>query len=490
METKKLAKHGLVYTATSLAAQAISLLMVPIFTRNMTQAQYGQYNLLISVQSFLAIFITLGIFSGMSRFINEFVDKNRTKNIVLTFSLLWGSLMCLFAAAGAGFIYHLILSNQQDGGYYINFIVISSVLLCFISIYTSYFTMLFKPKHVTITNLARVIFMLAYSAYLIMVKKEGLYGALQAQLLAFSSVVIGLIWYDFKNIRLVLAWPELKAMLLYGLGLVPGQAAGWVYTLIDRYFIQIMLGLQQVAVYSIGYRLGMMMDPVFLSPFKSVFTSFKYKVYKDADATRKIKEIYVIYNFVGWFCILGFSVFAKPAIAILATSAYSDAFTIVPIVVFSYFLSGLGEFYSLGIHIQNKSIVESYILAVGAAINVVLNVVLIPRLGIMGAAYATVLSYLAMNVLYYFIGKKYLELDLHYFAPFKGSIVFLILYGFYFIVHGSVNNIYLNILLATGLCLIYPFLGIAVGIIPREMAKAGVLVLMQKAGRVRFKAKI
>jgi len=291
MENTKLAKHAAIYGASSILAQASSLLMVPIFTRNMSQEQFGQYNLLISVQTLLAIFITLGIFSGMTRFIYEFEDQNRTKNIVLTFSLAWGSVMCVLSLIFGDYLYELAFPHEEGGGFYINFLVFSSVLLCLISIYISYYTMLLKPQIVSVTNLGRALLMLLFSAYFIKIRQGGVYGAFQAQMYTYSAVLAGLILYDRKHIRLVLAWQELKVILKYSVGLLPGEASAWIYTLIDRYFIKVMMGLNQVAVYSMGYRIGMMMDPILISPFKSVFTSFKYKNYNEADAPGNAQPI-------------------------------------------------------------------------------------------------------------------------------------------------------------------------------------------------------
>lgn len=482
VEAKKLAKHSLIYSGASILAQLISLLMVPVFTRNMSQEEFGQYSLLISVQALLSIFITMGIYSGMTRFINEFEDKNKTKNVVLTFSIAWGLLMCLLSLLYGDSLYRLVSPGGNGGGYYINFLVISSVLLCLISIYNSYFIMLFEPKRVSAVNLARVVFVLLFSAYYIMVRKEGVHGALQAQLYAYAAVLAGLLLYDHKNIRFVVAWQELKLMLKYSLGLIPGTASSWVYNLIDRYFISVMLGLQQVGMYSMGYKLGMMMEPILIAPFKSVFTSFKYKVYKDADAPERFKEIYVYYSFIGWFCVLGFSVFAKPAIALLSTSEYVEAFKIVPLIVFSYFLFGLGEFYSLGIHIENKSILDSLILAVGAGSNILMNVGLIPVLGIMGAALATVLSCLLMNVLYFLIGRRYLDLGLRYFAPLKGGVLVLGLYVVYYATSDLINDLFFEMIFSSFLCLLFLCAGVLFGLVPRETAKAALSRLVLKAG--------
>lgn len=482
METKKLAKHSLIYSLASIMTQAVTLLMVPVFTRNMSQQDFGQYNLLISIQALLSIFITIGVYSGMTRFINEFEDQNRTKNIVLTFSMLWGLIIFALSLLFGGLLYKMVFPLETGGNYLMNLIIGSAILLCLISIYISYFTMQFKSKHVSTINLARAVLILILSVYFIIFRQEGLSGALQAQVYAYAVLLAGLFLYDCKNIRPAFDWIKLKLMLKYSLGLIPGQASDWIFTLIDRYFIYAMMGLQQVAVYSMGYRLGTMMVPLLITPFKSVFTSFKYKVYKDADAPEKFRNIYIYYNFIGWFFVLGFSVFAKPAIALLSTSEYIEAFKIVPLIVFSYFLYGIGEFYSLGIHIANKSILESLVLGVGGGSNILLNIGLIPKLGIIGAAIATLLSYFIMNLLYFGIGRKYLDLGLRYFEPFKGGAVVLGLLALYYPVQNLVNNFFIETAFSLLLCLLFLIIGFYSGLIPREEVKKAFSQVVSKIG--------
>ncbi|WP_368294249.1 oligosaccharide flippase family protein [Dehalobacter sp. TBBPA1] len=468
MEINNLAKHSLIYAASSILTQFFSLLTVPVFTKYMTLDEFGQYSLFTSIQSLLAIFITLGIYSGMTRFINEFQDKNRTKNIVLTFSIIFSILIFFVSFLLKNKICDLIFPGESGKTYFVTYLILSSIFLCLISIYNSYYVMLFKSKTVCIMNLIRASLLLLLSIYFIIIKENGLLGALQAQLYAVIIVFIGLLLYDLKNIKLIISRKELKIMLSYSIGLVPGQASAWVYTLLDRYFIQIYIGLQQVAIYSMGYKIGMLMEPILISPFKSVFTAFKYKVYKEADAPLRFKKVYIYYNFISWFCVLGFSVFAKPAILLLATPKYVEAFKVVPLIVFSYFLYGLGEFYSLGIHIKNKPMLDSLILAAGAVSNIILNFALIPSLGINGAAFATIFSYLIMNVLYFFIGRKYLDLGLKYLEAFKGGIITLGLYIIYIGITPFLGSIILEILLALLLCSLFIIVSYLVKMIPKE----------------------
>lgn len=471
MEMKNLARNSIIYSVSSILVQAISLLLVPIFTKYMTAEQFGQYNLLITIQTFLAIFITLGVNSGLTRFFYECEDQNRIKNSVLTFAMSWGLLVCILAFVFSDALYAFVFKDQSEGGFLINYLVISSVLLGLTSIYIAYYTMQVKPKIVSMINLSRVLIMVLLSAYLIIVRQAGVNGALLAQLYTYAIVLVGLIILDRKNFRMVLDWKEINPLLKYSLGFIPGQASSWVYTLIDRYFLNAIMGLRQVAVYSLGYRIGMLMEPILIIPFKSVFTAFKYKVYKENDAAEKFREIYLYYNFIGLFCVLGFSVFAKPMIILLATAEYIEAFRFIPLIVLAYFMNGLNEFFSLGIHIENKSLISSFILLGGALSNVLLNILLIPRYGIMGAALATVISYFFMNLITYFTGKHYRDFGLRYWEPLKGCILVLAIYFIYMLVKEYISSILIEIAMAALLCLLYIIVSFIAGLIPRDAVR-------------------
>lgn len=468
MSKKRMARNGMIYTGSALLAQAISMLMVPIFTRNMTQEDFGLYSLMISVQALLGIFSTAGIVSGLSRFYNEFEDKNLVKNTALIFVSILGVLLTVGSYFYGDTVYRLVFGINAAGRTLLMVVMASTALLSVTSVYGTYFNMQEKAFLNSVINVGRSLLLLLFSIGLIYFMQWGVMGALVAQLCAYGGIVGVLVLADIKNLQFRLSREMLGPMLKYSLGLIPGQISGWVYTLIDRYFIKYMMGLSSVAVYSMGYRLGMLMEPVFLYPFKSVFTAFKYREYKAPDAQAKIRTFFIYYVSAGWFITLGISTFARAAILLLSTAEYIEAAYIVPLVVFSYFLYGLGEFYSMGIHISNNTGLESGILFFAAGINTGLNFILIPLLGIYGAALTTVISYLLMNVVYYHVGRKFYDTGISFFEAFKQLPVVLVFYGAYVLMSPWFDTLLLNALLAALTCLLYLMVGYWSQSIPRE----------------------
>ena len=428
-DNRKMLSSGAVYFCSSVLTQLVNLLLIPLYTRNLSQDQFGEFDLIMSVQMLLSLVITLGVHSGMIRFFNEFADKNGLKNTALTFAILWG-MVCISAAwAASPWVTSLVFRAGGDAGLFIPYVVMISVVSCLNVIYSSYYSMQFKAVKSSGIQFSVVLLTFALALYFFLHLRMGVVGILRAQLV--SNVVVFLILFalNLGSFRFMLKRDPIRKMLGYGTGLLLGDISAWVLSLSDRFLIKGYLSLSSVAVYSIGYKIGMLINPAFITPFMSVFTAFKFKAYKDEDCPEKIRKMFRIYNFLGWLCVLGLTLFADMAVRLVATEAYGGAGGLVPLIAFSYFLSGSLAFYSLGLHIANKMRINYLISLLAAVINVACNIVLIPWLGIYGSALATVISYAVTSAVFYHYGSKYYPLGLGIFYPYKYLALYLPAYA-------------------------------------------------------------
>lgn len=468
IDKNKVLSNGVVYFISSILTQSINLILIPLYTRNLSQEQYGQFDLISSVQQFLSIMITLGVFSGMMRFFNEFDNKQELKNTSLTFSLIWGTVCISLVYLINPFIADHLFNNFDDSMQYLPYTVITSILVCLVSIYSSFYSMQFKAFKSSAIQISTMLFTLLFALFFLRVVHGGVLGILKAQLYANLLVFMALFIADLKHFRFRMRMVQLKKIIRYGLGFLLGDVSSWALALIDRFFIKGLINLSSVAVYSIAYKIGMLINPVLIVPFTSIFTPFKFKVYKEEEGKEKLKKVFNMYNFIGWFCIIGLSLFARILIKILATDVYLHAFYIIPIIAFSYFLWGIGAFYSLGLHISNKMLLNSIIVIIAAVTNIIANILLIPPLGISGAALSTVLAYMVANALFYRYSKKYYHFGLGLLYPYKYIIVFVILYAPYLLFVYTLDHILLEVLLNGVLCAAFFLLSIAFGFISKE----------------------
>jgi len=469
MKSSVLVKTGGIYLGLSVVSNLINLFLTPIYTNNLTITEYGSYSIITSYQSLFSIFITLGIFSGMKRFFNEYEDKNRLKNIALTFSLFWGALVFVLGMIFAQGLAGIIFPSEVQGTEYLRYVVINSILSCIISIYTAYYSMQYKAMKASFIELSKLILTLVFTLIFVVAYDEGIIGILKSQCFSYAIVPVILIIVDIKRIRFELGKDELKEMLTYGVGIVgASDILDWVLTLIDRYFLKIILGYATVAVYSIGYKVGMLIMPFFIVPFRNMLTPYKYSIYMEDDGKKKLEELFDYYCIIGWFIVLGISIYANLAIQVLATDEYAQAFKIVPIIVIAYLLEGSCEFFSLGIHIEKKVALNLAVPGVAAAMNMALNLVLIPQIGSYGAAIATIISYFAMALMYHYAGRIYYRMDINVLRLLRAGIPFVTIYGIYMYCGiyglGPLEESALNLLL----CVAYLAISVTFGFIPKS----------------------
>lgn len=272
-----------VYIGTSILTQVLNLFLIPIYTNHLSPALFGEFTIVTSLQGILSFFVSLGIFSGLSRFYYETDDQPRLKNIVVTFSVLWGLLLVAVCLIAAPQIAGLVFKGSPNGPALTRLVAINAFCVCLITTYITYMTMGYQALKSSLVSLFNLLLAVAFTIYLVAVLKQGVLGALQAQVYAAAVVLGFLMLCDLRSFRF--AWDKtlLGQMLAYGVGLLPGQLGCWVLMLVDRYFLKAMVNLGAVGVYSMGYKIGVLIQPLLMVPFKNIFTPYKFEVYKGAE---------------------------------------------------------------------------------------------------------------------------------------------------------------------------------------------------------------
>ena len=192
-DNRKMLSSGAVYLCSSILTQLVNLLLIPLYTRNLSQEQFGQYDLIISVQMLLSLMITLGVHSGMVRFFNEFENKRELRNTALTFALLWGAVCIGGAWILSPLVSPLVFDAAEGSGLYIPYVVMISVFSCLNLIYSSFYSMQFKALKSSAIQFAVVLSTLLFALYFFLSRDMGIVGILTAQL--FSNVLVFIVLF-------------------------------------------------------------------------------------------------------------------------------------------------------------------------------------------------------------------------------------------------------------------------------------------------------
>ncbi|MEO1369896.1 MAG: polysaccharide biosynthesis C-terminal domain-containing protein [Acidobacteriota bacterium] len=154
-----------------------------------------------------------------------------------------------------------------------------------------------------------------------------------------------------------------------------------------------MITQETVAVYSVGYKIGMILQMGLVWPFQLAWPAVAYSISKRAGHEKTYARVLTYLTFGLVLGVLGLSLLSRAGLDEFAGQSYTRAYEVVPLVALAYAFAGVQFCLSPGIHIAGKTKYLPLFSAVGTVINLGLNFLLVPDYGMLGATWATVASY-------------------------------------------------------------------------------------------------
>jgi O-antigen/teichoic acid export membrane protein len=202
-----------------------------------------------------------------------------------------------------------------------------------------------------------------------------------------------------------------KRQLIFGLPLIIGALSTPILSISDRYFLNIFLPLEQVGIYNIVYKFGMIINMLLVTPLIMGIGPFMYRLKELTKEHNYFSDIMFYYSVLGSVFVIIISILTMPMIALFSTEEYLVAANIVPIITVAYLINGYKTFFAISIAIKNKTIIVGIIATIGIIANLILNYFLIQKFNLIGAAWATIISYFLITMMYYILAKPMTDID-------------------------------------------------------------------------------
>jgi O-antigen/teichoic acid export membrane protein len=230
-----------------------------------------------------------------------------------------------------------------------------------------------------------------------------LYGTLAGTVVAF----LGAFFHFNRSLRPSFNGRMLLENIKYGLQLVPKTFTSFINRFFDKYMLSKMLSLSVVGVYNIGQTVG---NTVFFLMSTS-WRAFQPVVFREAfdkgeEGSAAIGRLFTIFSYLTLTPVLLLVLFAQEVIYVFAPPAYYRAIDVIIIILAGITTQVFGEFVSVQYAYSKKPFFVFPITVLGTIVNVVANIILIPRMGLIGAALSMVLSYFTINGLLALVGQR------------------------------------------------------------------------------------
>ncbi|MBU2471348.1 MAG: polysaccharide biosynthesis C-terminal domain-containing protein, partial [Bacteroidetes bacterium] len=276
-----------------------------------------------------------------------------------------------------------------------------------------------KAKKFALIKFLNILINVSLNIILLVKFKLGVEGIFISGLAASAMTVVILLSDIFKNFRFNFSAKLFKELLKFGLPSLPAGLAAMMLQVIDRPILRYLTDDSSVGIYQANYRLGIFMMLV-VSMFDYAWKPFFFSTAKEQNAKDIFARIttYFLLGMATVFIlitllienIVKFQIYGK----FIIHPDYWSGLNIVPIILLAYLFNGLSLTFSAGIYIQKKTSYLPFITLIAAIANVVFNFLLIPMLGIIGAAFATLISYVVMAVTMYYYSQKFYRIEYEY----------------------------------------------------------------------------
>jgi len=219
------------------------------------------------------------------------------------------------------------------------------------------------------------------------------------------------VYFNRRHISLSVNIPILKKMLRFSFPLVWSGLAVYSLTYIDRILIQRFLSLSELGIYGVSFRIASI-PLVFMGIVNSSFVPLVYNKYKNSGIKAELEKIYRYVFFIGFAGITFISIFSVELLSIITTPEYLPAYRVMPFLLLSGFLMQFANMF-LGLSLAEKTNKIAFIYLFGLIVSFAVNFILIPVLGIFGAAISSSLVALIIFSLQFHFSQK------HYFVEIK-----------------------------------------------------------------------
>ncbi len=387
--------HAAIYGFGALALQAASVILVPLYTRCLTPAEFGVLEMLSRIgEVFSVCLLANGIRLAAFTFYCQATTEQNRKRTATT--VIFAQLILLAASAllAAALIPYLDLLTGIDDSTMVLFAILLVMLEGITAVPLTLIQARVESAYYVWVTAAMFCFRVTVTILAVAGFGWGVWGVLGAS--ALTSVLFGayLTGRELRKSSFLFDARELREVLKFAVPFLPVGVCGMLLHNGDRFFLMNFGGADQVGQYALGYKLVWAVTLLSTGPLCQVWSASMYQIFTLPGASavvgRANTRILAAYLFAG----MGLCIFDEQWLAILAPPSYSAAHTVIWPITLAYFFWIAANLMDATLWVHRRSGLKFWIILASTSVAVTLYALLIPRYGTMGAAYATLVGML------------------------------------------------------------------------------------------------
>lgn len=421
-----LVKNTIIYSLGNFGSKILSFLLLPFYTYYLSTNDYGKFELISTTVLLLAPIITFQIYDGLYRYLLDSKSKEEASNIISNSFFITMRNMIIF-----NLLYLIIIQFKSFSYEYLILLQIDFSILS--GLWAQIARGLKKNVEYSLSGIIATIVILISNILFITVMNLRVGALIISNTLSFIFIII---YLEGKlkirrYIKLKFHSKIIKRKLVaFSLPLIPNVISWWFMNVSDRYFLAFYKGITANGIYAISNKFPsilIMLNSIFYLAWQESAIS-EYEAKDRNDFYTRMFNILMNLEFTG---VIGLLAFTKFIMKFMVNAKFQSAWAFIPFLYMGTIFNSFSSFYGTGYLSSKDTIGAFYTSFIGGIVNVILNVILIPIIGIQGASFSTMIAFLVMWITRLYQTRKYFKININ----FKSlillsllSIIFIFLY--------------------------------------------------------------
>jgi O-antigen/teichoic acid export membrane protein len=403
-KVRELTKNLAIYGVGDVAVSVVNFLLLPVYTQYLETEDYGVLAQLGAVEVIAKILFRFGLDGSFMRFYYDYEserDRQRLASTIFLFLLIVNAVLVVTAIlaaplAGARLFEwdaHIALADRARHVTALQLVLLNTFVIGFTFFPFHLLRMQKRAREFSLLTLARSVGTLVLRIVLIVGLGFGVLGVVLADLIVTGVVMLALLRLFAPLIRPLFSRAMLRESLAFGLPRVPHAFGQQVMAVGDRFILSwLRTPTGDIGIYSMGASFGLT-QKLFLSAFEYAWAPFYYATARERDAP-KVFALVTTYAFAVLAAMTaGLSAIGADLLDLMVPDDYASAAAVITWTSVGVLLQGIYLLTSIGLNLTKNTKFYPLSTLAGAGASVALNVVLIPRHGVIGAAWANAAAY-------------------------------------------------------------------------------------------------
>src|SRR5215469_15830465 len=403
--------HAATYAIGNIARRFVGFVMLPIYTRFLTPADYGVIGLLTFALALMEPLLGARLGWAVPKFYFDARDHRGRRAVI------WGALILTGAASAVSVLVLVLFRNVAAEILFGNRKYALALGLFAISLLTqpieqtgmTYLRLRERSGLFLTFSVTKLLFQLVLNLLLVVWWRGQVIGVVLSAVISSVAIAIGSTLYVAAHEAPAFDWQVTKKMMQFCWPLWLSAIAGIYIGASGALFLRTFDTLSDVGRLQLALKFASTVGMLLWVPFLQHWEPMSFRYYKEVDGKRKFQVAFIAISALMFIGGAGISIFAEPVIKVMAAKSFYTAVTVVPILTFALILDKMRTFFDFSFMITDRTKMRGAYQYGTAVVLTIAYVALIPRFGLMGAATAQCVTFVGTFIYVYFLSRRYYD---------------------------------------------------------------------------------